>query len=330
MTVKELAKICGVSPSAISIVLNNKPGVSDETRARIISVLKEKNYIGSKKSSTKNLCFFKYKKHGMLVEQNQGFIADILDSIQSESSLKGYNLSIVSSDNNFTETISSTDFNSFDGIIILGTELEENQYEYLNNIKKPYVVVDNAICGFPCNSIAINNTEVVSKAVSHLAKEKHKTIGYFHSNVKIANFTERNTAFIDCCKKYNLKFDTKFQFNLPPTFLDAYETMKEYLKSKPALPDCAFADNDMIAIGVLKALTESGYKVPEDISIIGFDDIHFSAISSPPLTTMKIKKELIGILAVRQLCDMIENGIYSDVKTRVGGELIIRSSTAKK
>jgi LacI family transcriptional regulator len=106
--------------------------------------------------------------------------------------------------------------------------------------------------------------------------------------------------------------------------------MKERLTDKKPLPSCAFADNDSIAIGAIKALLEAGLRVPEDISVIGFDDIHFSAISYPPLTTMKIPKELIGTLAVRQLCDMIELAPYKDVKLKVGGELVLRRSTMLK
>ena len=330
MTVKELAKICEVSPAAISIVLNNKPGVSDETRARILGVLKQYNYINSKKKNvTKNLCFFKYKKHGLLVEQNQGFIATILDAIEEESCQKGYNLSIIGSDNNFAETIKTIDFNAYDGIIVLGTELEEEQYACFEDIKKPFVVVDNAIKGYPCNSIAINNNEIVCSAISHLAGLGHKSIGYFHSNVHTANFAERNSAFIEYCSQFNMDFKPEYQFDISPTLVTSYESMKQYLKTKPVLPTCAFADNDTIAIGAIKALLEFGYRVPEDISVVGFDDIHFSAISSPPLTTMRIQKTLIGTLAVRQICDMLENSAYSDVKIKVGAELILRSSTAK-
>jgi len=329
MTVKELAKIAGVSPAAISIVINNKKGVSDKTRAHILEILKEHNYnINKKKENTKNLCFLKYKKHGMLVEQNEGFIAAILDAIEAESCSRGYSLSIIVSDNNLCETIRNIDYDAYDGIILLSTELEEEQYVYLNEIRKPYVVIDNIVRDYPCNSVAINNQETVSCAISHLARLHHKTIGYFHSSVNIANFSERNQAFIQSTKQLGLDFKPEYQFDLPPTLVGAYDTMKKHLAKKPTLPSAAFADNDTIAIGAIKALLECGYKVPQDISIIGFDDIHFSAISSPPLTTMRIQKALIGTLAVRQICDLIDFYPYSDVKIQVGGELVRRSSTA--
>lgn len=329
MTVKELAKIAGVSPSAISIVLNDKKGVSDETRERILEVLKQYNYTNNKKAraSLRNIYFLKYKKHGLLVEQNAGFIATILDAIEAECRLKGYNLSMIVSDNNFEETLKTIDYSTCDALIVLGTELEEQQYKCLEAIEKPYVVVDNTIPNYPCNSIAINNEETVRCALLHLAKKGHKRIAYFHSNVSITNFEERNLAFIRYCKEFGLEFAAENQFDVPPTLLGAYDSMKEMLKDKRLLPSCAFADNDSIAIGAIKALRELDYRVPEDISIIGFDDIHFSAISSPPLTTMRIPKVLIGTLAVRQICDIIEHSPYVDVKMKVGGVLVLRNST---
>lgn len=329
VTVKELAKIAGVSPAAVSIVLNEKKGVSEETRNHVLDILKQYNYTNVKKSksASRNICFLKYKKHGMLVEQNEGFIATILDAIEAECRLKGYNLSMIVSDRDFEETIHTMDFNTCDGLIVLGTELEEEHYQCLDAVKKPLVVVDNAIRHHPCTSIAINNDETVRYALQHLSELGHAGIAYFHSNVSIANFEERNFAFRRYCEELGLNFSPENQFDVPPTLVGAYDCMKRYLAERKSLPSCAFADNDSIAIGAIKALREFGYHVPDDISIIGFDDIHFSAISSPPLTTMRIPKALIGTLAVRQICDMIEHSPYDDVKIQVGGELVLRGST---
>jgi DNA-binding LacI/PurR family transcriptional regulator len=329
MTVKEIAKIAGVSPSAVSVVLNGKKGVSEETRKRILEVINNNNYIKSKKTKTnsKNICFLKYKKHGMLVEQNEGFINTILDAIEAECRSTGYHLGMINSVNDFEGTIKDSNFDLYDGVIVLGTELEETQFTYLNQIKKPFIVLDNAARNFPCNSIAINNEETVYCALSHLAELGHKSIAYFHSSVSISNFEERYNSFINNCKEFNFEFKPEHQFNVPPTSIGAYGEIKNNLSSLIKMPSCAFADNDSIAIGAIKALQELGYRVPEDISIIGFDDIRFAEISSPPLTTMRIPKTLIGTLAVRQIRNMIEVSTYSDVKLRVGGKFVLRSST---
>lgn len=331
VTVRELAKIAGVSPAAVSIVLNNKKGVSDEKREYILEVLKKYDYTNNRKiKATRSLCFLKYKKHGMLVEQNEGFIAAILDAMEAECRLNGYNLNIIVSDADFEKTVKNMDFSIYEGLIVLGTELGEEQYKYLDYIKKPFVVVDNTVAHYPCNSIAIHNDETVRCALHHLADLGHKDIAYFHSSVSIANFEERNAAFTRYCKEFGFNFNPDWQFDTYPTLVGAYNSVKEQLLGmKKDLPSCAFADNDTIAIGALKALKEFGYRVPEDISLVGFDDIHFSEISSPPLTTMRIPKSLIGRLAVKNICNRIEDASYQNVKIRVGGEFILRSSTTE-
>lgn len=329
MNLKELAKIAGVSPATISLVLNNKKGVGEETRKQVLNLLAEYNYTLPKRASSmpKNILFLKYIKHGMIVEENSGFISSIMDSIESDCRNQGYNLSIVISENCLEETLQNIDYTTFQGLILLGTELDSFSYPLLEKIPIPYIVVDNAMPNFDCNSITINNQEIVYHALSHLAALGHKNIAYFRSNISIQNFDERADAFKDSCYKLNLNYDPINELRLAPTLLGAYHSMKTYLENGIKLPSCAFADNDTIAIGAIKALKEYKYKIPRDISIIGFDDIHFSAINSPPLSTMSVPKKLMGSLALRQLHNTFEDSSFQNIKTRVGGTIVAREST---
>ena len=92
--------------------------------------------------------------------------------------------------------------------------------------------------------------------------------------------------------------------------------MLEYLKKKPKLPTAFFADNDIIALGAMRALQEMGYRIPEDVSVVGFDDLPFSEISSPPLTTLRVEKREMGKMAVRRLVELID-GIGTDTVTKI-------------
>lgn len=329
MTLKEIANIAGVSPAAVSLVFNNKKGVGEETRKQILELLREHNYTLPKKTSSipKNILFLKHIKHGMIVEENAGFISTIMDSIENDCRSQGYNLSIVNSENNLDETLGNIDFNAFSGLILLGTELDASSYPLLEKIPIPYIVVDNGMPDFQCNCITINNKEIVYNALAHLASLGNKDIAYFRSNINIQNFDERTTGFMEATQKLNMKFDTSNEFLLTPTLLGAYHSMKDYLSKGIKLPSCAFADNDTIAIGAMKALKEYKYKIPHDISIIGIDDIHFSAINSPSLTTMSVPKKLIGSLALRHLQTTIEDTTFQNVKTYIGGTIVIRHST---
>lgn len=329
MNIKELAKIAGVSPATVSLVLNNKKGVGEETRRHVNAILEEYNYTIPKrsKSTPKNILFLKYIKHSLAVEDNFGFIATIMDSIEYDCRNLGYNLSILTSQNCLEKTLKKIDYVSYQGLILLGTEFDSNTYPLLEKIPIPYIVIDNAMPNMDCNCVVMDNKEMVYQALSHFTSLGHKSIAYFKSNVFTQNFEERSDSFLASCKKCNLIFDPINEFLLTPTLLGAYQSMKEYLTQNISLPSCAFADNDIIAIGAIKALKEFNYKIPEDISIIGFDDIPFSAINSPSLTTMVVPKKLIGSVAVRRLHAVIGNPIFQNIKSLVGGTIAIREST---
>lgn len=329
MNIKDLAKIAGVSPSAVSIVLNNKKGVSEETRKHILSVLEEYNYTLPRKSNNipRNILFLKYIKNGMIVEENSGFISAIMDSIESDCRSQGYNLSIINSVNCLAETLQHIEYDNYEGIIVLGTELEPLTYPLLEKIPIPFLVIDNSMPNFDCNCVAINNREIVHHAVSYLASLGHKDIAYLKSSMSIQNFDERSHVFYESCETLHMNFKKEHEFLLTPTLVGAYDSMKAYLSKGVHLPSCAFADNDTIAIGAMKAIKEFHYKIPSDISIIGFDNIHFATASSPALTTMNVPKRTIGSIALRHLHSSIDDPSYHNIKTQVGGTLVVRHST---
>lgn len=328
MTLKELAKIAGVSPSTVSLVLNNRAGVGDAKRREILDLLEKYNFNIPKKSGfDKNLMFLKYIRHGMIVEENAGFISTIMDSIEAECRNEGYNLSIIISENCLENTLQNIDFTKFSGLFVLGTELDATSYPLLSKIPIPYIVIDNIMPDFNCNAISMSNEEMVHQALCHLASMGHKSIGYLKSSAKSQNFDERAFSFRNTALELGLDFDEAHEFLLEPTLLHSYHDMKEYLEKGVSLPNCFFADNDTIAIGAIKALKEYKYKIPENVSVMGFDDIHFAEINSPSLSTMSVPKKLIGFTALKHLHMAIENKDFCNVKTKIGGEIIVRLST---
>lgn len=331
MNIRELAELAGVSPATVSLVLNDRPGVSQQTREKVLKLADAYEYQGVKTfRNLKNILFLKYMKHGMIVEENAGFISAIMDSIENDCREEGYTLNIINSENELEKTLSEINYWNYRGIIVLGTELDESEYPLLNEIPIPYVVIDNAMPHFPCNTIALDNFEIVYGALKHLRDLGHKEIAYFRSNISIQNFTERAHAFYRYADRFGLKVKKTHEYKVTPTLLGAFNDMTEQLKKGDILPSCAFADNDTIAIGAIKALKKAGYRVPEDISVIGFDDIPFAAINSPTITTMGVPRKAIGSLTLAQLHMMIEREIPMYQTARVGGELVIRHSTRKK
>lgn len=332
MTIRELAELAQVSPATVSLVLNNKKGVAEETRKRVLELVAEHNYPIPQRGTPKsvpvnnNILFLKYIQDGMVVEENTGFISSIMESIEVNCRKEGYHLNILHSINQLDETLREIEYANFSGVIVLGTELDSGDYEYLNQIPIPYVILDNSMTNFKCHSVVMDNKALVYEAIEHFADLGFREVAYFKSNNAIHNFEERSQAFKEAIQQFNISCKKENEFLITPTLLGAYESMKKYLQQGIKIAPCAFADNDIIAIGVMKALQEYGIRVPEDVSIIGVDDIQFSAIHSPSLSTMSIPKKLMGKLALKVLLEVIEEPTISSIKTYVGGEKIIRES----
>ena len=329
VTIREIARLAGVSPAAVSIAINNKSGIGDDTRKKIQDILSKEKYSRTYvKKTRKRICFIKYKKHGMLVDENQGFISSIVEGLEMGCKQHGIIMETVISNlgQKFSDLIAEIDFRNFDGAIILGTELDTDDYPYLHTISVPYTILDNPMINFPCACVSIDNKEVVYSALLHLKSRKHISLAYFKSAVSIPNFAARERAFFQYCEELGLSINDSMVFCLPPTLMGAYQEMKKLLSSKPSLPSAAFSDNDSIAIGAIKALLECGYRVPDDISVIGFDDIPYSAICEPPLTTMSIPKRQMGMQTISQVLQMIEDEPIV-IKSFVSSIFIDREST---
>ncbi len=332
MTIREIAKIAQVSPAAISLVLNNKPGVGNEKREEILQLLEKLNYTPTQKKKSppppsKALLFLKFVKTGFLVEENAGFISKILDSIEKECSALKYSLRIQVEIKSLEQAIKNIDYSQIDGIFVIGTEIAPDEYPILKKIEVPYVVIDNSMPNFPCNSITMANEEMVHTCVQYLASLGQSSIGYFHSLFQAQNFEEREKGFRTTLQKLGRTLKEEHLFLLEPTLSGAYGGMKNYLERKNEIPALIFADNDTLAIGSMKALQEYGYRIPEDVQIIGFDDIYLSATSSPSLTTIHVQRTMIGHYAVMMLTDVINYSHPGSIKTRIGGSLVIRDST---
>lgn len=330
MTVRDIAKLANVSPAAVSLAINNKPGISEKKRKEILAIIASSDFTMPHKTAadtSNNLVFLKLTKHSLLIEQNANFISKIMDSIQEKCKELGYTLQVDLIHEDFEKNISELNYANIDGIFVVGTEIGAEDYNALNAIKVPYIVIDNSMPNFPCNTITMSNEEMTYTAIEQLAHTGEKDIGHLRGNIYCQNFLERHIGMQNAIRDFHLEFSAKKEFLLTPTVMGSYEDMKAYLDKKTAVPRIMFADNDTIAIGAMKALTEYGYKIGQDISIIGFDDINLAETASPPLSTMQVQGSMIGTMATMTLVNEIKHKNPTYYKTKVGGKLILRTST---
>lgn len=330
MTIREIADVAGVSPAAVSIVLNGRKGVSDETRKRIRKVIDETGYTPNPrtKNSSRTVLCIKYLHGGVLVEENEGFISAIVSAMAERCRKEEYTLVQIEARGDMAEWIRGVDFSPYCGAIVIATELPREMYGSLQAIPVPFVSVDNMMPGMHYSCVGIDNRENVHTALAYIHSCGYRRVGYLRSAYHAENFTARAEAFEKYSREMGFTVRPEDVREIMATMIGAHEDMRKLLEAKPdwELPECFFADNDTVALGAIKALKEAGCRISEDVAVIGFDNIPYSAISTPTLTTIHVQRDLIGRQAVRQLLYILRDAGFVSAKTSFVGNLVERGS----
>jgi DNA-binding LacI/PurR family transcriptional regulator len=333
--VKDLANLLNLSSSTVSLVLNNKPGISEVTRNRVHQAIKELGYeelFIDEKREKKNYLFIVYRKYGTEPAGSpyiSHFFSEIIEGVESQIKARGYNLRISYIDEkSVKEEIDKIRDEKVEGILILATDMAEEKMNAFEDIKVPLLIIDNYMEHKNFNCITINNEKGVYEAVKHLVDMGHNRIGYFHIVKNARNFSERYFGYLRAVEICGMNIEREHIFELKTYGSDSvYRELKNLLKDKENLPTAFFADNDIVAICAVRVFRELGYKIPEDISIIGFDNMELSEMTDPPLTTIHIPKHTLGVIAANTIIDTkIEHG--GILKIEVGTSLIIRKSVS--
>lgn len=329
ITAKQIAKELNISPAAVSMALNNKPGVSNETRRKIIETAKAMGYDFSKnefsKSETKNIAFVFFHKNFVF---DTPFFTELATSIETTVHDKGYKLSVyhIHDLDNIEEQIDLIQYSGCMGMILLGTIMSNEQIKPFENVKIPIVLLDTYIPGAKMDCVVINNVEGARSATDYLIRKRKEQPGYLHSSQYFHNFEERGDGFFKAVRQNGMPTSKSIIHTLSPSVDGAYADMIELINNKEPLANCYFADNDEIAIGAMRAFKEKGYKIPEDISIVGFDNMSYSLYVDPPLTTVNVPKSYMGKIAANRLIEIMNEEFHYTTKIEINTNLIVRKS----
>lgn len=335
ITAKELAKILGLSEAAVSMALNNKPGVSTATRNKVLETAEQLGYDFSKVSENSlissvkgNITFAIYKKHGAVVSDTP-FFNQLTEGIERTCKNLHYqfHISYLYDDEEIQRQIESLPV--YDGIILLATEMKKEDFVFFEKIKAPIVVLDTYYHAIPYDCIIINNFQGAFNATEHLIKRIKSQPGYLHSSYPIGNFDERADGFYNAVRAAGMSASRSPVIKLTPSLDGAYRDMLEILEQGTSPSSGYFADNDNIAAGAMKALIEKGYRIPEDVSIIGFDNMPFCTYVEPPLSTVDVPKTYLGQVAVERLIQIISDKETHPLKIEVSTKLVKRKSVRK-
>lgn len=340
ITIKDIAKKLNLSPATVSLALNERPGVNEQTRESVLSLAQELNYngnIGRNKTFRRkvqknfgNIGFLVYKRYGRVITDSEFFTA-LISSVELSARTQNYTilLTYCIGDKEINNTIKLLKSSNLIGLLILGTELTEEDVELFYNLNLPIVVLDCDILGCELDTVTIHNEDGIWRGMKYFYEQGHREIGYLHSSFSIRNFEQRRLGYENALEKFCLDRDSQKIFMVEPTIEGTCADVCELVKHGIKFPSAIIADNDLIALGAMKAFAQCGIKVPDDVSIIGFDDIPMTSIIEPQLTSIHVSCEALGDLAIKQLLQRKINAKAIPQKISVSTSLSIRSSVKK-
>ncbi|MDX2079018.1 MAG: LacI family DNA-binding transcriptional regulator [bacterium] len=332
-TLRDIAIHADVALSTVSETLNNKPGVSAEMRQRVLMAATELGY--RSKITIDHPMATDVKTVGLLTKRFRGdaliinpFYSYIIAGAERECSRNNISLMYANIDvdeHNRPLSLPSMLLDErIDGVIVVGALLEETIDHISNRTKQNVVLVDAyTSIGNEFDSVLIDNVNGAMKAVGYLIAHGHRHIGLVGSHPTCyPSILERRVGYLTAIAQHHLE---PFIEDSTLDRLDAYRSTKRLLTRVPKIT-AIFACNDEVAMGVFDAVQDMGLSVPNDISIIGFDDIDLVQELKPALTTMHVDKVLMGVMAVRHLVDRATNPNRTPLKTLVNTQLIERES----
>lgn len=329
VSMQTIADILNTSKNSVSIALSGKKGISDQLRKRIIQKAEELNYVYKK---TARSC----GNANILIIAPEYVTSDTLFYSKIIWKIEKY-----AQENNCTVTLSSLSVQAekelqypriniadYTGILVLGV-VSERYVNSLRELNIPIVLIDNFIYSLQIDTVVTANVEGAYIATKHLIDLGHKDIGFIGSINITSSFYQRwcgfNKAMMDAGLNVNPEFNILSDSPLTVLF-NSVESISQIMASKSIMPTAWFCANDRIAYSVISYLNSKGFSVPDDISIIGFDDIELSSLYSPKITTISVNRDEIAKNAVDLLVYRSENnGIQH--KISIYGNLVIREST---
>lgn len=312
VTIKDIAREAGVSVSAVSLVLNGKEcRIADETKKRIFEVSKKFDYTVNQQA--RSLVTKKSNIIGLIIPDIENiFFSSLSKRIEEYCRNKGYAIMIVNSDENPKADIELLHLlvsRGVDGILYIPSLGSREEYDeiktYLNILPIPYVMVDRYLDGIECNKVYIDNINGSFQAVSMLVKHGHTKIGCIGSAVSKTNTNSRVIGYIEAMKQFNLPMKSTYIYDGQYKVIGGYNAGKEIVNSDLT---AVYICNDMMTLGFLKYLGECGKKVPDDYSIISYDNTLHNFVVSPEITTID---QDLGKLA-RTSCRLLLKNMNQD------------------
>ncbi len=335
---KDIAKMLGISATAVSLAINGRPGVSDETRRKVLELVAQSDLAAYEKArvqteSRGSVAFVIHKASGTVINNNQ-FFSSLVEMVQQQAMEQGFSLTIVhylpgqslESHLQFIRSIKP------DGLLIQATELSEEALDRYLKLGLPTVLLDGYFDLAHVDAVTLDDQTSILRAFHYAVSMGHRDIGFLAGATHIKNFEHHLDGFYKGIRDCKLEGTSNPVITLRCPFEQAYDDMRTFLANLPRdfkMPTCFIADLDNIALGAMKALKEANLSIPDDVSIIGYGNTAVAAMSDPPLTTTQIDMDNSGKLAVELLAKRMRGQSTAFVTATTSSDLVIRNSVKK-
>ena len=336
VTIKDIAKKAGVSHTTVSRALNRNPSIPEKTAAMIRDIAGELGYLPS--AAARGLKTRHTQVLGVLVSRiDNPYFGEIIQGIEDAVKDAGYSIFIASSymdPNQEKKIIQAFSEHRVDGVIIGSVPVKSRNYELLDNHGIPAVVINNQSPRNHKYVISHDDVDGARQVTRHLIKLGHQRIAYLGNSRANRINGNRLLGLRQELESSAIEPDPDLVINLNGGEIENGVIGANLLLERSNGATAVFCFNDLMAIGALQVLNEHGIRVPEDLSIAGFDNIPYSAFTCPPLTTFEQPKRSIGAEAAAMLLELInkskldgQNG--HPISKMMRGQLLVRASTAK-
>jgi LacI family transcriptional regulator len=329
-TIRDVAQRAGVSASTVSRTLSGKIPVDKKTREKVLAAVKELNY--QPNALAKGLKEGRTGTIGLIVPNICNPVFPLVSrGVEDVARKFGYTVILCNTDEDVKiekDYINQLQKKWVDGIILATSGRENSHIREAKDSGLPVVLLIRKLED-QVDAVIIDNDRAAFQAVTYLIKTGHKRIAIVNGDQRLVLYRERFQGYLQALKEADMEFDNSLVLEVSdPT--RCYDAVSEFLSKTDTLPDAIFAVSDPMAVQVIRAVKDAGYGVPDDVSIIGFDNLQFSPYLDPPLTTVNQPLYRMGEAAAERIISLIENKSDAPVTQVMETELVIRKTTKNR
>lgn len=331
VTISDVAQTSGVSKSTVSHVINQTRFVEEDTRQKVLQAISDLNYRPS--SIARSLVSRRTGTAGLLISDvGNPFYPDVILGVEEVALANNYSIFLCNTGydlNRGMKFIHSLIDRSVDGIMFMSSNMNIEMIEEVQQNAIQAVVLDwgSANASEMAMTISIDFTQGILEAVQHLASLGHHKIAFAGGPSSLWTAKVRKQAFLDAVKGCRPAIQESILVEGDLRIEGGYQAFAELASLSPR-PSAVIAANDLTALGILWAARNAGYRLPQELSVIGLDDIELAAMVAPALTSIALPRYEIGRLAMQHLLSLIREPASPKINLKVATRLVVRESTA--